>query len=565
MVKMKERNSQLKSALGAMATKERVKEIASIPSPNTKNRCGAPAYSLADELKLISMLNTLKITDQYYRLANTQMVELRDLIEKIGLKNPYFLAQCIVYSRCKGEGMRTINHLAATLAAPFVAGQPWAKAFYSLWNKKENYGGCVYRTDDMQEMKDVWEALNTVDGKMRSLPNAMKKGFANAIEHLDNYQLSKYSKSVIDIANLVHPRSNVSVANVTIDGKTIKTLDALMNGITVSADTWEVANSEAGQEVAKAVKEGKLTKTEAEKVLTEAKNDNWEALLMEGKLGILAALRNIRSMLKEPRKSVIDALCNLVQDGEKIRKGLVMPYQLDLAYTIIENEFPHCTYGEQIKQALRNGYETALPNLAVAMPGKTLCVVDTSGSMMTPCTGDKKSNQYYRRTAMYQAALMAATIAKATNGDIITFSDDAHHYNFRRSNDVFSIAKDIERKSYCGGTNFCAVFDMIRHEHLVYDRIIILSDNMCNRRSSWGGNWQDTSYKNYVHDVCSPAVYAVDLAAYGTTMLPQTDKIAYYFGYGYSMLEDIAKLEFNPNAHIDKVKSIVIDKNYKEA
>ena len=58
--------------------------------------------------------------------------------------------------------------------------------------------------------------------------------------------------------------------------------------------------------------------------------------------------------------------------------------------------------------------------------------------------------------------------------------------------------------------------------------------------------------------VTSPYVYCVDLAAYGTTILPQNNKIAYYFGYGYSMLDDIAKLEFNPQAHIEKIKKIVI-------
>jgi hypothetical protein len=81
--------------------------------------------------------------------------------------------------------------------------------------------------------------------------------------------------------------------------------------------------------------------------------------------------------------------------------------------------------------------------------------------------------------------------------------------------------------------------------------------------SRWYGDWVKDSYKKYVHDVCSPYVYCVDRCAYGTTILPQTDKIAYYFGYGYSMIEDVAKLEFNPEAHIDKVRKIVIDPSYQ--
>ena len=132
MVKMKDRNAQLKSALGKMASKETVQEIQNLPEYDTVNRQGYAAYSLSDELRLISMLNTLKIEPQYYRSENEIMTELRDLIERIGMKDPYFLAQCIVYSRCIGEGMRSINHLTAALAAPFISGLDFAKRFHFL-------------------------------------------------------------------------------------------------------------------------------------------------------------------------------------------------------------------------------------------------------------------------------------------------------------------------------------------------------------------------------------------------------------------------------------------------
>ena len=65
MAKMKERNAQLKSALGGMATKERVVEAASLPAYDAKNRQGFDAYGLEDELRLISMLNTLKLEPQF--------------------------------------------------------------------------------------------------------------------------------------------------------------------------------------------------------------------------------------------------------------------------------------------------------------------------------------------------------------------------------------------------------------------------------------------------------------------------------------------------------------------
>ena len=549
-MKMKERNTQLKNALGAMASKETVKAVAAIPKENAKNRQGCAAYSLSDELRLISMLNTIKLEPQFYRSENQTMIELRDLIERIGLKDPYFVAQAIVYSRCLGEGMRSVNHLAAALLAPFISGKEYAKRFYGLWDKKEKKGGCIYRVDDMSEIKDVYAALNK-----STLSNSMKKGFAAVLEALDTYQLAKYKDTVIDMANLTHPKSALSKAEIVVDGKKMKVIDALMKGVTVSADTWEVANSEAGQEVAKAVKAGKLTKAEAEVTLANAKNDNWEAMLTEGKLGILAAIRNIRSMLKSPRKEVVDALCKLVSNGEAIRNGKIMPYQIDYAYEVVKKEFSNSADGRRIMEALLKGYEYAVPNLAEALPGRTCVMVDCSGSMNTYCTqAGQRSN--IATSAAEKAGLIAATIAKATNADIVRFGSHAEFYSYDPNESVFSLGRKIGHDNM-GGTSIPSAFELIRTAKRQYDRIILLSDNECNARSYWSGDWVSGAYKKYVHDVANPYVYAVDLASYGTTPIAG-DRVNYYFGYGFAMFEDIASKEFNPSAHIEAIRKIVI-------
>lgn len=549
-MKMKERNTQLKNALGAMASKETVKAVAAIPKENAKNRQGCAAYSLSDELRLISMLNTIKLEPQFYRSENQTMRELRDLIERIGLKDPYFVAQAIVYSRCLGEGMRSVNHLAAALLAPFISGKEYAKRFYGLWDKKEKKGGCIYRVDDMSEIKDVYAALNK-----STLSNSMKKGFAAVLEALDTYQLAKYKDTVIDMANLTHPKSALSKAEIVVDGKKMKVIDALMKGVTVSADTWEVANSEAGQEVAKAVKAGKLTKAEAEVTLANAKNDNWEAMLTEGKLGILAAIRNIRSMLKSPRKEVVDALCKLVSNGEAIRNGKIMPYQIDYAYEVVKKEFSNSADGRRIMEALLKGYEYAVPNLAEALPGRTCVMVDCSGSMNTYCTqAGQRSN--IATSAAEKAGLIAATIAKATNADVVRFGSHAEFYSYDPNESVFSLGRKIGHDNM-GGTSIPSAFELIRNAKRQYDRIILLSDNECNARSYWSGDWVSGAYKKYVHDVANPYVYAVDLASYGTTPIAG-DRVNYYFGYGFAMFEDIASKEFNPSAHIEAIRKIVI-------
>ena len=539
-MKMKERNAQLRAQLGQMATKETAETIVNMPVEDTFNRCGFAAYEVEDTLKLLGMLNTLKLEPQYYRTGNEQLVEIRDLIEKIASEDPYFVAQMIVYSRCKGEGMRSVNHLAAALLAPFIAGQEYAKRFYGAWDKKNQKGGCIFRPDDMTEIKDVYSALNS-----GTLSNAMKKGFADYISKMDAYLMTKYKKTVIDIANLVHPKSTVTIDGE--NGEKVNVLSAIMNGATILADTWETAQSEAGQEVAKAVREGKITKEKAEQVLKEAKEENWKSLIEDGRLGILAALRNIRNILNVCSTSeVVDKLCELLSDGELIRKGLIMPYQIDMAYEITLL----CDASEEQRKvlaALQKGYLAAVPNLKVAMPGKTVVLVDCSGSMWAPCALNK--NTRTMSSCLTKASLIAATIAKATDADIVRFGSYAEDYSWSPNQDVFAIAKDIANANY-GGTDIGRAFSHLTKK---YDRIILLSDNECN-----SGYWVSKSYKNYIRRTgFNGHVYCCDFCTYGTTPL-KGDKVHYYAGYGFAMFEDIATKEFNPVDHIDKVRQIVI-------
>jgi len=552
-MKMKDRNAQLKSALGGLATKERVVEVTNIPKEDTVNRQGYAAYSLNDKLRLVSMLNTLKVEPQFYRSENQTMRELRDLIERIAVEDPYFVCQAIVWSRCIGEGMRTINHLAAAIVAPFIAGKDYAKRFYGLFDKKMQKGGCIFRPDDMVEIKDAYCTLTK-----SPMSNAMKKGFASAIEKMDTYLMGKYSKSIIDIANLSHPKSKLSTAEITVKGTKIKTLDALMNGITITADTWEAAQSEAGQEVAKAVKAGKLTKAEAEKVLAEAKADNWESLLKDGRLGMLAALRNIRNIMLTPRKETIDMWIKLITDEKKIRQALILPVYFDTAHDIVKTEFANRDYANKVMDALIDGYTKSIPNLSNIFTGKTCIIVDCSGSMGSPVSyvgnSIKSSSSWYaerHRQCSYKAGLIAATIAKASDADIIKFGTSASMYKYDKYKNVFALANEIGTADY-GGTNPARAFELITSLHKVYDRIVFISDNEVN------GRLTSTAYKKYVHDVCSPYVYGIDLASYGTTPLKNDGKVFYMFGYGPTLYDSISANEFNASSVIDEITKVVI-------
>jgi hypothetical protein len=543
------RNANLRSKLANTAPDTKLVAAIAVPKPNTVNRQGAPAYTLDKWLRLISMLNTLKLENQYYRSETQTMRELKAVVDSCAAENPYLVAQAIVYSRCVGEGMRSINHLAATYLAPYCGGFDWAKRFYSLWNKKTKSGGTIFRPDDMSEIIACFSALNKTKAT-----NSMKKGFANALETLDAYSILKYKSSLVDIINLVHPDPKKSKALVEYKGKMVNVLDAVILGLAVSADTHEVAQSDAGQEVAKAVREGKLSKEAAVDVLKEAKAENWTALLTENKLGTLAALRNIRNILKTVTDSkTIDLLCSVLSNGTLIRNAKIMPYQIDMAGEILLAEFNTGVDSRKVQQALLAGYESALPNLAEMLVGRNLVIIDISGSMngrrIADPNPDTSKRTNYVTSCMDKAALIGATIAKATLADVIVFGGNAEKRTYNANADVFSIAQGF--KGNLGSTNLGAAWKLASDAGVNYDRVFILSDYECNR----GNSYED--YTSYVRKCGSPYVYSVDLGAYGTTQ-HVGDNVRYYYGFGFAMFDDIANVEFNPNYHLDKIKQIVI-------
>ena len=401
----------------------------------------------------------------------------------------------------------------------------------------------MFRPDDMSEMVSCFTSIN---GK--SITNSMKKGFASTLEKLDTYSLLKYKSSILDLFNLVHPKQKNSKATVEFEGKVVPTFEAIVKGYNVSADTWEVAQSDAGQVVAQAVRDGKISTEEAKQVLTEAKAENWKGLLTENKLGILAAVRNIRNiMLNKPDSETIDKLCSLLSNEVAIRNGKVMPYQLDMANEVLITEF-NDSNSRKVSKALVDGYQKAIPNLAELLTGNNLVMIDMSGSMSVPVVDPKRKTRY-QSTCMDKASLIGMTIAKAVNADVIRFGSNAEYVNYNSNSDVFSLSKSIVKGM--GGTSLASAWNEAQKSGRKYDRVFILSDNECNIGSTY------SQYKSYVEKVGVPYVYSIDMASYGT-MAIAGPKVKYYYGYGYEMFEDIAKSEFNPKYHIEKIRKVEI-------
>lgn len=273
------------------------------------------------------------------------------------------------------------------------------------------------RADEMAELV----ALYWKDGK-KPLSKQMKLGLAKAFGKFSEYQLAKYDREgpirIRDVLFLSHPKPENAEREALYKRVTERQL--------VTPDTWEVALSGGAD-----------------------KKETFERLLIEGRLGYLALLRNLRNMM--------DAGCDrkLVADAIVARKGaeLVFPFRYVAAARACPQLEPY------IDQALCEAVSTG-----PRMTGVTVVLVDVSGSM-----GAKLSakSDLTRMDA-------AATLASIIHGDlrVFTFSDALVEVAPRRG--MAGIDAVITSQPHSGTRLGGAVTTL--NSLADYDRLIVITD-----------------------------------------------------------------------------------------
>lgn len=497
------------------------------------NHQGGESYKLDPKMEMVSILAT-GFDNTYYEKLSDRETRFKDLIVTIAKKEPEFVAKALVYARSV-MGQRSVSQFGAVALTPLLSGRSVARKFFSKRDRKQNKGGIVFRLDDMLEIVACYQHFNP--GK--PLPNSMKKGFKEALENADAYELAKYqgknrSISLVDVVNLVHPAPKENMQ---------ETFKQLMTGTLKQFNTVEDKNTQAGQEVAAKVKAGTITKEQAEVQLKEAKEANYAELIKTRKIGYLALLRNLRNILQTSNNSsLINEACEILTDAKMIKQSLVFPHQIDIALEVLIQEVGAQKALPFIK-ACDKAYELAIPNLTELFShGRTAVVFDSSGSMDSAIKlANRKQGS---KRAIEKAALIAATLAKGINADVYHFANSTQRIPFNPMDSVNTLKNQfLAKQGAVGyGTEFNSIFKTIGNN---YDRVFVISDMQ-------GKSYLDRiAYKN-MH------VYSIDIVGYGTTMFKPGDKVYQLFGYTAEMYELVKKVELDPKAIIKAIEAIEI-------
>jgi hypothetical protein len=197
----------------------------------------------------------------------------------------------------------------------------------------------VNRADAETELLAIYARLNGIDpGHLKGhIPMAIKRGLADAFSKWDEYQLAKYDRArairLRDVMFLTHPKPSQERAPI---------WTRLAKQELATPDTWEVSLSGGAD-----------------------KKDTFIRLMNERKLGDVAFLRNLRNMLQS---GVPIGLIDSEFDRRTFRQ--ILPFQFIAAS--MENPALETSLDLAMQKAMANQTQ---------LPGKSLIVVDVSGSM----------------------------------------------------------------------------------------------------------------------------------------------------------------------------------------
>lgn len=513
-------------------------------SARTENYMGEKAFVVPDKLGLIGLLLTSFVQDSYYEKESDTLKRFEEYVKNI--KDKKFVAKAGIFARTE-FGMRSITHVLSVLLAKHVKNETWTKHYFDK---------VVYRVDDITEILSYYCKLYG-----RPIPNAMRKGLAKSFDKFDEYQLAKYRGenkefSLIDAVNLLHP---------TPVQKNQEALEKLMKGTLKSTDTWESKLTQAGQKA----------KSEEEK--EELKKEAWEDLIKSKKLGLFAALRNLRNILIQAPE-ILDEALNILTNEQAIKKSLVLPFRFLTAYkefdkttasledrkVIFESEKSNNNI-KKIKTALNKAIELSINNLP-QLDGKVAILSDNSGSM----TGDRGGNSLISKMSNTKtsdiANLFAVMYWKKCNDTFVgLFGDRLITPTLDRTKDLFENFKIIDyAKDMCGGATEAGIYSFFREiikKKTIIDKIVVFSDCQIGEGNAWYGHASgerqgdfNSLYNQYKKINPDIKVYSVDLKNYGTNVF--SGDVYRICGWSEKIFDVMKLLEQDKNALIARIDAV---------
>ena len=374
---------------------------------------GAPARVLTAEQSLRrSVLSSMLWEREFYEDGAEIATRIRALVPQVAAEQVAALA-------IEARERMNLRHV------PLLLVREMARHASHRALVAETLARVIQRADELAEFLAIYWA----EGR-QPLSAQVKKGLAAAFVKFDEYALAKYDRAgsvrLRDVLFLSHARP--------LDAEQDALWKRLVAGELATPDTWEVALSAAGRDGV-------------------AKQEIWERLLSERRLGALALLRNLRNMQEANVREEL-----VLNELAAMRTDRVLPFRF---LTAARNT-------PQWEEALELAMIRTLADRAGQLTGHTVLLVDVSGSMNAALS---RRSEMHRTDAAYGLAILLREFAERVT--IYTFSDASVRVAARRG---MALRDALEHSQPHGATYLGAALRHVEWECPRYDRLIVITD-----------------------------------------------------------------------------------------
>lgn len=426
------------------------------------------------ELFLLAVTNMVG-EDTFYEDATARDKRYVELIHDVTASNPEFIAGADPANGRVGlaEFLRKTMHMrsaSVVMAAEYVAaGGPQGRSLVAR---------TLQRADEPAEILGYWLAEHG-----RRLPAALKRGVADAAVRLyDERAALRYdglSRSIrmADVIELVHPQPKderqSELFRYLLDKRHHD--DAQLRE-RILRDDHSLEVIRAATELEQLPDDERRDRLRRDPDVLGRAGFSWERLSgwlpggMDAEawesvipsMGYMALLRNLRNFEEAGvSKKVAKAVAARIEDPDEVRRSRQFPYRFWSAYKFA----PSVTWARALESALSTSVEN-VPEL----PGRTLVLIDTSGSMQSPLSNRSKVQRYE------VAALFAAAQAKrAANADVVIFASEHRPLPVKRTH---SVLRYIEAVGAAIGSvgHGTMLYQALVESYDGHDRVVVFTD-----------------------------------------------------------------------------------------
>jgi hypothetical protein len=436
----------------------------------TVNHAGGVGFvrDAKSELFQLAVVNMVG-HDTFYEKAQDRDDRFVNLVHQVAVEDAAWLYRFLGWLRNKAN-MRSAS---IVVAAEAIRARLDASGSQSEWASNKSFiPQAMARADEPGEFLAYWTSKY---GK--KLPQPVKRGLAlAAVKLYDEYSYAKYGRTgewqMADVVEMVHPGHRApwqaDLWKYAIDVRHNRevlvpaSLPMLQHRDTLMAmPQGERASFLMSGQAKHAFKRAGLTWEAASGWLgQELSASFWENLIPA--MGYMALLRNLRNferagISRAARKTIQERL----SDPEQVARSRQFPYRFLSAYRATESDM----WSETLSDAL----DASVGNLP-SFPGRTLVLVDTSGSMQTKVS-EKSSVSCVDIGALFGVALAAS----GGTVDLYGFASGYFEHKLPKGASVLRQVESFTRRVGEVGHGTETV-PALRATYKGHDRVILVTD-----------------------------------------------------------------------------------------